>query len=220
MAKQHVLGPYSRRVPASSVRAELLEVAQAGCAYVEVHEPAVVGLSASTASAFAAAHEGLLQGLDGVHCSLVITGGNAEHVGVRTLLTAPFASVAFDLIDGPENWRLVAATPGDRGIICGAVSGRPVADQKEVLLWAAEYAASTGARGMARVGLATAGSLSSLPWDRAIQKLSVLGEAVRLAELPPKERAARLDPRSVDIRSAAMGRFDPEGRPQQRRRRT
>jgi hypothetical protein len=219
MAKQGVVGPYSRQVPASGVRAELLELAEAGCPYIEVHEPAVVGLTAPTAPTFAAAHDGLLDGLDGVHCSLVITGGNADQVGMNTLLTAPFESVAFDLIDGPENWRLVVATPGERGVVCGTVSGRPVVDQKEVLLWAAEYAASTGGRGMARVGLATAGSLTHLTWEQAIRKLAVLGEAVRLAELPPNERAARLDPRAVDIRSAALGRFDPGPRPRPKRRR-
>lgn len=211
MVKQAVLGPYSRGIGGgAAVREELLALAEAGCPYIEVHEPAATSIAgAREASAFAAAHEGLLDGLEGVHLSLVITGGNADRAGIGTLLTAPFMSVAFDLIAGPDNWRVIAATPGDRGVVCGVVSGGPEADKKEILLWAAEYAASTGGRGMTRVGLATAGSLASLSWDRALQKLAVLGEAIRLAELPPEQRARHLDPRAVDIRSAALGRVTP-----------
>ena len=36
-----------------------------------------------------------------------MTGGNADGAGVETLLAAPYASLAVDLIDGPDNWRLV-----------------------------------------------------------------------------------------------------------------
>lgn len=215
MVKAAILGPYSRggadaREARDEARAEIEALAAAGCPYIEVHEPAVVGVrDAATRQAFREAHVGLLEGRSGVHLALVISGGNADRAGVDVLLTAPFASLTVDLIAGPDNWRLVAGVPGDRGIVCGAVSAGPAPDQKEVLLWAAEYAASTRGRGLARVGLATASSLAALPWEAALRKLAVLGEAVRLAELPVLERAARLDPRAVDIRSAALGRFAP-----------
>ena len=50
-----------------------------------------------------------------VHLSLVLTGGNVDGLGAATLFDLPFASYAFDLIAGPENWRLIAEAPGDRG---------------------------------------------------------------------------------------------------------
>ena len=121
-----------------------------------------------------------------------------------------------DLIAGPDNWRLVVATPGDRGIVCGAISTAAGSeDRPEVLLWAAGYAASTGKRGPARVGLATASSLAGLPWPIAMRKLQVLGESARLADEPPNAARLRLDPRAVDSRSAALGRVGP--RPPRRR---
>lgn len=215
MVKGAVLGPYSRAGAGAreAVRVEIEGLIGAGCPYVEVHEPAAVGVrGAAERQAFREAHDGLLDGLEGrsgAHLSLVITGGNADRAGIDVVFSAPFASLTVDLIAGPDNWRLVAGVPGDRGIVCGVMSAGPAPDQKEVLLWAAEYAASTGGRGLARVGLATASSLAGLAWEVAIRKLAVLGEAIRLAELPAPERAARLDPRAVDIRSAALGRFAP-----------
>ena len=43
----------------------------------------------------------------GTHLSLAITGGNADEAGIETILAAPYASLAVDLIAGPDNWRLV-----------------------------------------------------------------------------------------------------------------
>ena len=127
------------------------------------------------------------------------------------LFDLPFASYAFDLIAGPDNWRLIAQAPGDRGIICGALDpSAGSADRPETLVWAAHYAASTGGRGLDRVGLANASSLAGLTRERARAKLVALAEAARLAALQdPKELAASLDPRAVDIRSAALGAYDP-----------
>ena len=76
----------------------------------------------------------------------------------------------------------------------------------EILIYALNYAASTGGRGPARVGIATAGSLADVPWDVAARRMQRLGEAVRLAQASPDERAAALDPRAISIRSAALGR--------------
>ena len=103
----------------------------------------------------------------------------------------------------------MAAAPGDLGIICGALSPSPDSnDGPEPLLWAAAYAASTGGRGPARVGLATASSFADLSWDAAVRKLERLGEAGRLVDAPPETRAQSLDPRAVSSRSAALGRVD------------
>ena len=91
----------------------------------------------------------------------------------------------------------------------------------ETGVWAAHYAAATGGRGLERVGLATAGSLAALHWDAAVARLAVLGEAARIAALPRGDGMARaIDPRALDIRSAAMGRYAPLRRtPKARRRR-
>ena len=228
--KQDVVGPLTlaRGGDAASVlaaaearNADLRALAAAGCPLIEVHEPAAIDVGADPAARrlFRDAHRRLLDGVTGTHLSLVIIGGSAHTTGIETLLAAPYASLAVDLIAGPDNWRLVVATPGDRGIVCGALSSEPDSDDAvEVLLWAAAYAASTAGRGPARVGLATAGSLAGLPWEAALAKMRRLGEAARLAELPPDELRRRIDPRAVDIRSAALGRVGPP-RTRGRRRR-
>jgi methionine synthase II (cobalamin-independent) len=225
--KQAVLGPFSygwslvdpvgdRKVAtlarADALNAELRALAAAGCPLIEVHEPAatVIGADEGRRALFGDAHRRLLDGLGDTHVSLAITGGNADTAGIETILAAPYASLAVDLIAGPDNWHLVTATPGDRGIVCGALSpAADAADEPEVLLWALAYAASTGGRGRSRVGLATASSLDGLSWEAALRKLGTLGDAARLADLPPDEAAQELDPRAIDIRSAALGRVEP-----------
>lgn len=197
---------------AEALRTDLLALAAAGCPYIEIHEPAAteIGIDEVERIRFRDAHRRLLDGITGMHLSLAITGGDASAAGVETLLVAPYASLAVDLIAGSDNWRLVAAVPGERGIVCGALSTeRDSDDRPEVLLWAAGYAASTGGRGLNRVGLATASSMAHLAWEVAVRKLRILGEAARLADLPPDERRQYLDPRAVDIRSAALGRVMP-----------
>jgi len=146
----------------------------------------------------------------GTHRSLALTGGNADGAGIETILAAPYDSLALDLIAGPDNWRLVAAAPGDRGIVGGALSTAAGSDDgPELLLWAVGYAASTGSRGRLRVGLGTASSLSDLSWDVAVRKLERLGDAARLADRPIDEVVQALDPRAVSSRSAALGRVEP-----------
>jgi hypothetical protein len=211
-------GPYSSGEPVESIRGEIRALAAVGCALVEVHEPRAVeiGENESKRAAFRDAHLRLLEGVSGVHVSLAITGGNAHAAGVETLLAAPYASLAVDLIAGPENWRLVVATPQDRGIICGAMAATPDSDDRvELLLWAAGYAASTANRGPSRVGLATASSVAGVTWEVAVRKLDILGRAARLAEQPADDVRRRLDPRAIDSRSAALGRYAP--RPPRRR---
>lgn len=236
--KQALVGPYSlgwaevvgasgatareaaTLAAANALNADLRALASEGCPLIEIHEPAAtaIGVDQRERALFREAHRRLLDGVDGSHLSLAITGGNADAAGIETLLGAPYGSLAVDLIAGPDNWRLVVATPGDRGIICGALSPELGSDDgPELLLWAAAYAASAGNRGPARVGLATASSLARLSWAEAVAKLRRLGEAARQADLPPGERRRSIDPRAVDMRSAALGRVEPR-RPSRRRR--
>ena len=223
--KQAVAGPYTAGLDGTPARARsratlahatalnvlLRDLAAAGCPLIEIHEPAAIAIGTDEAerALFREAHLRLLDGISGSHLSLALTGGNADDAGVETLLAAPYASLAVDLIAGPDNWRLVAATPGELGIVCGALSASPDSDDgPEPLLWAAGYAASTGGRGPARVGLATASSFAGVSWEIALRKLERLGAAGRLADAPPEARAKSLDPRAVSSRSAALGRVD------------
>lgn len=213
LVKAVVDGPYSAGRPAADVRAVVQGLVDAGCRWIEVHEPAAttMGADPEACARFADAHRALTADLGAdAHLSLAITGGNADTAGIETVLAGAYASLALDLIDGPDNWRLATTTPTEVGLICGALSTRAGSDDgPELLLWAAGYAASTRGRGPARVGLATAGSLAGLPWDVAVKKVRWLGEAARLGELPPEERRAAVDPRAVDSRSAALGRYTP-----------
>jgi hypothetical protein len=221
LTKAVVTGPWSAERSVEAVRVEVLRLVDAGCAWIEVHEslagpagaPPNAPPTAEAAERFTAAHAELTDGLDGVHLSLALTGGSAEPLGVDALLAGRYASYAVDLIDGPDSWRIVARLPGDRGVIVGALTAHETGDEsRELLLYAIGYAASTGARGAARVGLATSGSLAGLSWERAARKVARLGEVARLASTPVDERRADLDPRAVDIRSAALGRYDPPSR--------
>jgi hypothetical protein len=213
MVKAVIDGPFTSGRSAADVRATVLALADAGCGWIEVHEPAAttIGTDPGARRRFADAHVSLTADLPpGIHLSLAITGGNADTAGIETVLAGAYASLALDLIDGPDNWRLATTTPSNVGLICGALSTRPGSDDgPELLLWAAGYAASTRGRGPARVGLATAGSLAALPWDVAATKVRRLGDAARLAAAPMDERLAAVDPRSIDARSAGLGRYEP-----------
>src|SRR5438046_2529122 len=197
---------------------ELHALAAAGCPLIQVDEAGatLIGEDREQRALFREAQRILLDGFgsNGTHVSLAITMGNADKAGEDTIFDAHYASYLFDLIAGPDNWRLIARAPGERGIICGVVDARNTAlDTKEVLIWAAHYAASTGGRGLARVGLSPSASLEYLPRDRALAKIKVLDEAARLAAMAPSEELAQaLDPRAVDIRSAAFGRYAPTAR--------
>ena len=206
--KQALRGPYSlawsadggaaQRAAATLAHADagnaiLRALAAAGCPLIEVHEPSAtaIGADAAERALFREAHLRLLDGVDGTHLSLAITGGSADAAGIETILAAPYASLAVDLIAGPDNWRLVADAPGEIGIVCGALS--PAADGDdgpEVLLWAAAYAASTGARGPDRVGLATASSLAGLSWPRRSASSSASARP-RAWPRPPPARPSR-----------------------------
>lgn len=211
------------------LRGGLLALAEAGCAYVEVHEPAAtlpasdgtpagdatVGVAPSAGSrgraAFVAAHAALLAALpDGLHVSLAITGGDALALGAGTLSMLPYRSHLFDLLDGPDSWRVIAALPPERGIIAGIgdASGSRRTRLEEVV-WAASYAASTSGRGMDRVGVAPSGSLAALSPEVALAVITLLGQAADAMLGGRDEVLARLDPRAIDARSAALGQYRP-----------
>lgn len=233
MVKQALPGPYTvgRRAAdapggldvdeacqaaAAALRERILVLIALGCPYIEIHEPDAtrIGDDHAERGRYLRAHATLLDGVQGSHLSLAITGGSADAAGLSTLLAPGFHSLAVDLIAGPDNWRLVSATPGSMGIVCGAISAAAGSDDgPELLVWATRYAASTGGRGTTRVGLATASGLGDLTWEQAVGKMERLGYAARLAGLPPgEELATELDPRSLDLRSRALGRRSPRGK--------
>ncbi len=223
--KAALLGPFTldrgrpTRATVGRVRRTIEQLVAAGCPFVELHEPAAVSIGTVTRrrDAFRDAVGAAIDGVDG-HVCLAFVGGDVDAAGAATLVVPGVRSLLFDLILGPENWRAVVNVPGTLGVVLGAVDPRPgVREVPETAVWAAQYAASTQARGMDRVGLATAGTLASLPWATAIERLGVLGRAARIAALPPGEALGRaLDPRAVDIRSAAFGRYAPMRRPGRR----
>src|SRR4051794_16720523 len=211
--KQVLAGPYSagrdgpRNRPiqlAERLRETILALAGAGCPFVEIEEPDALAITVvdGERQRFVEAHRTLVDGIDGLHLSLALTGGNLDAAGPATFFDRPYASYAFDLIAGPDNWRLIAAAPGDRGVICGAMPATPGGDtNRDVLVWAAHYAASTGGRGLARVGLANASSLATLPRAEALSRLTIVAEAARIAGGPPDQLIDQLDPRAMGRRA-------------------
>ena len=197
---------------AESLRAVIKELAAAGCPLIEIEETQahLIGADETERALFREAHERVTDRIEGTHLSLSIVGGSAWEAGIETIFDAPYPSLAVDLIAGPDNWNLVTRLPRDRGVIAGALPGQDSpADAKEMLLWAARYAAASNRRGLERVGIGSAGTWASLAWEAAIEKMRRLGEAAQLAQLPGGEQLARaLDPRAVDARRAAMG-HDP-----------
>jgi methionine synthase II (cobalamin-independent) len=222
--KQALPGPYSlgRRAggdraaatarAVESLREAVEALAAAGCPLVEIEEldAHLVGDDEDERSMFREAHGRLTDGIVGTHLSLSIVGGSAWSAGLETIIEAPHASLAVDLIAGPDNWNLVTRLPGDRGVIAGALPAKDSpADAKETLLWAARYAAGSRRRGLDRVGLGSAGSWANLTWEAAVAKMQRLGEAARLAAMPAgRDLARQLDPRAVSARAAALGKVD------------
>jgi methionine synthase II (cobalamin-independent) len=204
------------RVRAVERLREIIEgLASAGCPLIEIEETDahLIGDDAREREQFRTAHLRLTEGIAGTHLSLSISGGSAWSAGLETIIDAPYASLALDLISGPDNWNLVTRLPGDRGVIAGALPAKDSpADAKETLLWAARYAAGTRGRGLDRVGLGSAGSWANLTWEAALAKLQRLGEAARLAAMPAGPALARqLDPRAVSARTAALGHTPEPG---------
>jgi methionine synthase II (cobalamin-independent) len=206
-AKQALPGPCSSSVELAALVEVVNALAEAGCPLVEIEETGIEQLAdQGERDEFRRAHELLLERASGTHLSLSIVGGAPDQNAWESVLGLGYASLALDLINGPESWNLVTRWAGERGVVAGVESGRAADEPKEVLLWAAHYAASTQHRGLERVGLGSAGSWANLTWAAAVRKMRLLGEAARLASMPPGEDLYRsLDPRAVSPRRAAMG---------------
>jgi methionine synthase II (cobalamin-independent) len=221
LAKAELVGPYTLARTqgtdpvheAASARETIAALAAAGCPFIQIDEDAAVeiGEDAAERAVFRDVQRRVTEGIEGTHLSLAIRGGNADPAGIETIFEAPYASYLFDLVAGPDNWRLVARAPGDRGIVCGVADARSArADGLEIMVWAAQYAASTGGRGLQRVGLSTTGSMAELAWEAAVAKMEALAAAARVAaSLSAEEIALSFDPRALDKRSAALGRYAP-----------
>ena len=232
--KQCLPGPYSlgrrfaegeavradlTRAFADALAVELVDLAAAGCPFIQVDEPAAVSIGSDPGeqTLFREAQARLLDGLGPTearpHLSLAITGGNADLAGGATIFAAPYDSHLFDLIAGPDNWRLVTVAPAERGIVLGVADARsPVVDEREVIVWAVGYGAASRGRGEARIGIAPSDSMVGLPRAAARAKIDRLGEIVRLVDRRAEEPiAAALDPRAVDLRSSALGGWTPRG---------
>ena len=227
-AKQALPGPWSialrtggspselesRAIAAAEAIAEIIEaLADDGCPLVEIEELEPQRLEdEADRRLFHEAHRRLTNAGPRVHLSLSFVGGSVPKAAIEAVLEAPYASVAVDLIAGPDNWYLVRATPRERGVIAGVLSAGAHDEPKEVMHWGAHYAASTG-RGRVRVGVGSAGSWANLAWEAAVRKMHRLGEAARLAAMPRGEELARsLDPRAVSSRRAALGHDAPPSR--------
>lgn len=234
-AKQALPGPYSlglrpkdgaahreaRTLAAAEALAEIVAaLAEAGCPLVEIEESEATRIATDETELrlFVDAHRRLTDTRHGseIHRSLSITGGSVPAAAIDAVLDTPYASLAVDLIAGPDNWYLVRRAPRERGVIAGVQSARSVDESKEVMLWGAHHAASSAGRGAARVGIGSAGSWANLTWEAAVRKMNRLGEAARLAAMPLGEELAQsLDPRAVSARRAAVGHGP---RPQPRKR--
>jgi len=126
----------------------------------------------------------------------------------------PFESLAIDPLRDPTSWRAAATLPGACGLLLGLVpppgDGEP--EPVEVLIWAAQYAASLGGRGLARVGIAglprrrnaivapvsgaTAGGSEGVS-ATASDRVALLARALRLTSADVATLRAELDPRAL-----------------------
>ncbi len=192
----------------------------AGAPVVQVTEPGIGDIDPDDTDALdllGEVLERLATGAEG-HLSLALAGGRPTAVPFERLFAAPFGSYLFDLISSPDDWRLCARVPTSCGLVVGVADARTAeSDPRSVTIWGAQYAASLGGRGPARVGLSMSAGLERLSRAEARAKLAQLAEAGRIAELPREEIARLIDPRDVDARSAALGRVEPrEPRPRPR----
>jgi methionine synthase II (cobalamin-independent) len=232
--KQIVAGPYTlgRRFAtdattrrdlalafADELAVELADLAAAGCPFIQVDEPDAVTIGSDQAERelFVEAQRRLLAAAGPAggrpHLSLAILGGSADAAGSETIFGPAYDSHLFDLIEGPDNWRLITRAPVQRGIVLGVADARTsVPDDLATLVWAVGYAASSG-RGETRIGVAPSGGLAALEPAVARAKIERLGDLVELIEHRDEiPIGLSLDPRSIDARSAALGQWRPSRR--------
>lgn len=208
-------------VAVARVRAACDALAAAGAPAVILAEPWLLDPAAATDAGRAralAAWRPLLDGL-ALHVTLAAHGGALAPFGAEALAAAPFPSHYLDLIHGPDDWRVAARLPTERGVVLGVADPRTLApDPLAVLVWAARYAAAQGGRGPDRVALAPAGGFADLPPAIARGKLVLLAQAAHTAVLAPDALARTLDPRAVSARAAATGAVRPPTRRRPARR--
>lgn len=194
---------------AEDLAGELAALRAEGCGVIVIDEPAAVSIGTDEVlrDAFVRAHQRALRGAGGGHTMLAVAGGSAREAGPDTIVGLDYDSFLFDLIAGPDNWHLVRAAAGERGIVCAALAAEPGAvlgDQVPVLVWAAQYAASANGRSIDRVGLANASSLAALDPGVAVGALRQLARAAELAPMPLADAVkAGLDPRAIRVMPGA-----------------
>lgn len=205
---------------AASGNEQIRALFAAGAPLVQVEEDGLVAIDADDEPAHALAIEALLALMDGVegHVSLSISGGDASAAGPEVLYAAPFASHLFDLILGPDGWRVARKAPRERGLILGVADCRKaIRDDVPVSVWAARYGASMGARGLDRIGLAPSAGLERLSLEAARAKLGALAEAAAVAGLAASEQRKAM-PKKALLRTARPGRspgaLSPKAKPE------
>ncbi len=186
---------------ADALADEIGALAAAGCQVILIEEPEALKITDDGDRAlFVAAGTRLLAQAGGIHAMLALTGGNADAVGWRTVFGPPWQSLLVDLIDGPDNWRLVREAPGDRGIVAGGYSlaGNDAADQVPQLVWAAHYAASANGRGFDRIGITNSQPATGYSVEQLRAAMTQLAAGVKLATMSPADAAAAgMDPKSI-----------------------
>lgn len=221
--KARLLGPWTsgvggevdrrrrRRATMAAARAgnvRLRALFEAGAPLVQVEEDGLGAIAADDRPAHRLAVDAFRALMDGIegHVSLSISGGDASPAGPEVVYAAPFASHGFDLILGPDGWRVAALAPRERGLVLGVADCRKRRrDDVPVSVWAARYGASLRGRGIDRIGLAPSTGLESLPLEVARAKLHGLAEAARIAGLPNEAMRDALPKRALS-RGAPPGR--------------
>jgi hypothetical protein len=147
-AKQALIGPYSvgvrgedggsrgsaregtareaRTLRAAETLAEVIAaLAGAGCPLVEIEESRLDRLGdEDEGRLFADAHRRLTETSHGsaIHRSLSIAGASLPGPAIGAVVELPYASVAVDLIAGPDNWYVVRRASHEQGVIAGLLS--------------------------------------------------------------------------------------------------
>jgi 5-methyltetrahydropteroyltriglutamate--homocysteine methyltransferase len=191
---------------AEALNQEIRALLEAGAPIVQVDENALTMIGAdddAERSLAAEALRRLTDGTDGARLMLAVTMGGAEAAGAAFYFDLPFGSYLFDLVAGPDQWRLVAYAPGDRTVVLGVADARNTRpDDEAVMAAAGRYAASLSDRGPERVGLAPSTGLEYLPRDRARSKIEALARAVHRASAGTDHGTPR-EPEAVGTGSVA-----------------
>ena len=115
----------------------------------------------------------------------------------------PIESLAIDPIGDPDAWRGAATLPGSCGLILGLIPppGGNTPASTEVLLWGIRYAASLGARGGERVGIAglphrAGGVAPAIEVGDSAARVARLSDLLRLSSADTTTLREELDPRS------------------------